>query len=208
VVENIPEDVTPASSSQSNGMENNSSSMQTNNQEELILRQGAYLNRGSVIFKVVNTDVVWGIFEIYSDQLPLIKLNQTVTIKIENRDEPITGKVDFIEPNYQGGSKTSRFRVYLNNKDGKLKIGNLLQGELVTDTRQVLWIPESSVYDLGIDKIVFVKKGEVFESRKITTGIRANNLLEVVNGLGETEEVAVDAQYLVDSESFIKVNNE
>jgi len=215
VVENIPEDVSSNSTTASTGMQGmattstkNSASMSANQREELILREGAYLNRGSVIFKVVNTEVVWGIFEIYSDQLPFIKLNQTVTIKVENRDESITGKVDFIEPNYQGGSKTSRFRVYLNNKNGQLKIGSLLKGELVTDTKQTLWIPVNSVYDLGIDKIVFVKKGEVFEAHKITTGIRANNLVGVVKGLDETDEVAANAQYMVDSESFIKVNNE
>ncbi len=186
----------------------NKSYMSANQQEQLILREGTYLGKGAIIFKVVNTDIVWGIFEIYSDQLPLLRLDQIVNIKVENSEEMITGKVDFIEPNYQDGSKTSRFRVYLSNKNQKLKIGNLLQGEIKTEPKQGLWAPESAVYDLGVDKIVFVKKGDAFETRKVVTGINSANLVQILSGLNKNDEIAANAQYMVDSESFIKAKNE
>ena len=212
VVENIPEEAKVASSNKGAGMGSapmkNKSYMSANQQEQLILREGTYLGKGAIIFKVVNTDIVWGIFEIYSDQLPLLRLDQIVNIKVENSEEMITGKVDFIEPNYQDGSKTSRFRVYLSNKNQKLKIGNLLQGEIKTEPKQGLWAPESAVYDLGVDKIVFVKKGDAFETRKVVTGINSANLVQILSGLNENDEIAANAQYMVDSESFIKAKNE
>ena len=59
-------------------------------------------------------------------------------------------------------------------------------------------------HDLGLEKIVFVKEREVFKPRKITSGISTNGWLEIKQGISSTDEVAMNAQYLVDSESFIK----
>ena len=68
------------------------------------------------------------------------------------------------------------------------------------------WLPEEAVLSLGLDKVVFVKSGDSFIARKIETGIINKHLVQVLRGLSEDEAVATNAHYLVDSESFIKVN--
>jgi Cu(I)/Ag(I) efflux system membrane fusion protein len=67
-------------------------------------------------------------------------------------------------------------------------------------------LPEEAVLSLGLDKVVFVRTGEAFMARKIETGITNKHLVQVLGGLDKTEAVAANAQYLVDSESFIKTN--
>jgi Cu(I)/Ag(I) efflux system membrane fusion protein len=62
------------------------------------------------------------------------------------------------------------------------------------------------VLDLGIDKVIFVKEREILTPRKVTTGARSGNLIEVKTGLASSEEIAANAQYIVDSESLIKIN--
>lgn len=42
---------------------------------------------------------------------------------------------------------------------------------------------------------------------KINTGITHSNHIQVLSGINETDSVAVNAQYLMDSESFMKINN-
>lgn len=193
----------------SGAMENNSGmgsavSMNQEN-EEMSLREGAYVEKGESAFTVVNTDVVWAIFEVYSNQLAQIKKNQTIHIKPENTDEMIMAKVDFIEPSYKEGSVTSRIRVYLNNKDQNLKTGNLLSGEIEAGAKKGLWVPQSSVYDLGNNKIVFIKRNGAYETKKVTVGYTAGKEIEITGGIAEGEEIAENAQFLIDSESFIKV---
>jgi Cu(I)/Ag(I) efflux system membrane fusion protein len=175
------------------------------NNKEISLREGAYVGKGEAVFRVANTDVVWAIFEVYADQLTQIKINQSVHIMLENSKEMIMGKVDFIEPAYKEGSGTARVRVYLDNKDQDLKIGNILSGEIEAGEKKGLWIPQTSIYDLGNDKIVFVKRNGAFESRKILTGINSGNEVEVLSGLTKGEEIAENAQFMVDSESFVKI---
>jgi membrane fusion protein, copper/silver efflux system len=182
-------------------------SMKGNN-KEISLREGAYVGKGEAVFKVANTDVVWAIFEVFTDQLTQIKVNQPVHIMLENSNEMIMAKVNFIEPAFKEGSGTVKVRVYLDNKNQDLKIGNLLSGEIEAGEKKGLWIPLSSTYDLGVDKIVFLKRNGVFETRKISAGYSSQNEIEVIDGLTEGEEIAENAQFLVDSESFVKVVHE
>ena len=46
-----------------------------------------------------------------------------------------------------------------------------------------------------------------FRASKVNTGITHKNHIQILSGLSETDSVAVNAQYLMDSESFIKVKN-
>jgi Cu(I)/Ag(I) efflux system membrane fusion protein len=61
---------------------------------------------------------------------------------------------------------------------------------------------------LGLGKVVFIKAGGGFKARRIETGMTYQNEVQVVSGLAGTDSVAANAQYLTDSESFIKTNQE
>ena len=67
------------------------------------------------------------------------------------------------------------------------------------------WLPKESVTSLGIDKIVFLKVTDGFRPLKVTTGITIGDNIQITGGLSETDSVAIKAQFLIDSESFIKV---
>ena len=54
-------------------------------------------------------------------------------------------------------------------------------------------------------ELFFLKVTDGFKPKKVTTGITANKSIQIVNGLSETDSVAIKAQFLIDSESFIKV---
>jgi len=54
---------------------------------------------------------------------------------------------------------------------------------------------------------VFSKADGGFKAVKINTGIIHEKHIQVVSGLSITDSVAANAQYLMDSESFIKVKN-
>jgi hypothetical protein len=55
-------------------------------------------------------------------------------------------------------------------------------------------------------KVVLSKKKMVL-AREIKTGIELNDFIQVLEGLGVKETIADNAQYLMDSESFIKKQN-
>jgi membrane fusion protein, copper/silver efflux system len=187
-----------------NSMSKQAANASTGN-NELLIREGAYVNKGQEIFRVVNADMVWGILEILAENISIIKLNQPVEIKVENTGEVINGKVNFIEPGYSSGSKTMKVRIYLNNKSHQLKIGNLIFAQVDGGNKKGIWIPKAAVIDLGKEKVAFVKNKNVYQARRIETGFLTTDEIEVLSGISKDEEIAENAQYMIDSEGFVKL---
>ncbi|MBL7807893.1 MAG: efflux RND transporter periplasmic adaptor subunit [Saprospiraceae bacterium] len=174
--------------------------------EELSLREGMYIQKGQRLFSLQSLATVWAVLEIYPSDVSAVKVGQVVSIRIEPFDKPFLGKINYIEPQIGTGGKNLRARVYLENSEGNLKPGSLLQATVSAGSRNGLWIPKSAALDLGKQRIVFLKKDGVFQSRKIDSGGASGALLQVLSGISEADEIAADAQFLMDSESFVKSN--
>ena len=93
------------------------------------------------------------------------------------------------------------------NTQYKIPIGALVKATIYTGNRTAQWLPKEAVLTLGMNNVVFVRSGEVFMARKVKTGIVYKNLIQIIEGLSTHEAVAADAQYLVDSESFIQLKS-
>ncbi len=179
--------------------------VETENSKNILIREGSFVRKGQEVLKIVNTDVVWAILEVYSEDIAPIKLNLPINIKVENTDLILPGKINFIEPNYNNGSQTLKIRVYLNNNNHELRIGNLISANIDVGEKKALWIPKTAIIDLGNKKVVFVKNKEVFVSKQIETGTVSSENIEVIQGLTIDDEIANNAQFLIDSESFVKI---
>lgn len=176
--------------------------------EELSLKEGMYLQKGQSIFTVYNPDRAWAILNIYGENQGLIKTGNPVKIVPETAPEKdFMAKIDFVEPFYNKENKTLSVRVYFNNSTLKIPIGSQIRATIYGNTKDAYWLPKEAVVSLGLDKVVFEKTGRGFKAHKINTGITHQNHIQVLNGITETDSIAANAQYLMDSESFIKIKN-
>jgi Cu(I)/Ag(I) efflux system membrane fusion protein len=85
----------------------------------------------------------------------------------------------------------------------KIPIGSQVTAKIHVRTGNVNWLPKDAILSLGIDKMVFKKESAGFRAWKVQTGMEQGNLIQVISGLKKTDSVATNAQYLMDSESFI-----
>ena len=69
------------------------------------------------------------------------------------------------------------------------------------------WLQQSAVLSLGRNDVAFIKSPAGFRAHKISTGIRADNKVEILTGLEVTDSVAANAHYLIDSEGFIQTGS-
>jgi Cu(I)/Ag(I) efflux system membrane fusion protein len=176
--------------------------------EELSLKEGMYLQKGQSIFSVYNPDRAWAILNVYGENQSLVKVGNTVRVIPETAPaSDFRATIDFIEPFYRKENKTLTARVYFNNSTLKIPIGSQVRATIFGNTKDAYWLPKEAVLSLGIDKVVFQKSNGGFKAHKINTGIMHKNHIQVLNGLNETDSVAANAQYLMDSESFIKIKN-
>ncbi len=174
--------------------------------DELALKEGMYVQPGQRLFNLQSLATVWAVLEFYPADISMVKAGQPVSIRIESFENPFRGKIDYVEPLYGPGGKNLRARVYLANSGGRLKPGALLQATVQAGNRTGLWIPASATLDLGKSNIVFIKKDGVFRTKAIQTGTRSDGMVQVAGGLAPEEEIAENARFLMDSESFVKLN--
>lgn len=182
-------------------------SMQNSNitTEALTIKEGDYIKKNEVVFKLVNTDKVWGIFNVIPGYNSLIKINQPIDISSEfNENEPITAKVNFIETQFNQTDRTNRIRVYLNNSSLKLPIGLRLRGVVKANPTKGTWLEKEALVTIGNKKIVFMKMDNGFKAKEIKTGMEINDFVQIMEGISDEDTIAKNAQYLIDSESFIK----
>jgi Cu(I)/Ag(I) efflux system membrane fusion protein len=175
------------------------------NNSPLAIKEGMYVTKGQTLFNVVNPHRLWAIIKVSQSQVGTLKLNQAVKLLLPDMPGmPIEGRVNFIEPVLQGGDKTTSIRVYLDNMNHELKVNALVKASIQTGTVKALWIPKTALLDLGNTKVVWLKQGALFKAHEVNTGLTSGNDIQVTKGLSATDSLAVNAQYLSDSESFIK----
>jgi Cu(I)/Ag(I) efflux system membrane fusion protein len=97
-------------------------------------------------------------------------------------------------------------RVYFNNSVQHIPIGSQVRCTIFGNARDAQWLPKEAVLTMGLDKVVFLRSSGGFRASKVTTGVVHDGHVQIKSGLSATDSVAVNAQYLMDSESFIKVN--
>ncbi len=115
------------------------------------------------------------------------------------------GRVRFIDPVVDPATRTARVRIELPNANGALKPGMFAHADLQLDLGERLVVPRSALLDTGTRQVVYVKTGDAsFAGREVRVGERAGDLVEVVEGLAEGEEVVAAASFLVDSQSQLQ----
>ncbi len=174
--------------------------------EELPLKEGMYLQKGQTIFSVYNPSRVWALLNIYADNQNIIKKGDAVVLTSEtNPGETFFGRVDFIEPFFRKENKTLSVRVFFDNSKLQLPVGSQVKATISGRPKMANWLPKASIVSLGLDEVVFVKAPGGFIPHIISTGYTYKGKTQIVSGLSLTDSVALNAQFLMDSESFIKI---
>lgn len=168
--------------------------------------EGAYVAEGARLFSLADLSTVWVQAAAYAEDLPWIRPGQTA--EFTTKAAPgvtFTGRVDFVAPVLDAGTRSARVRVAAPNPDGRLKPGMYATvviragaggGELP------LAIPATAPLVTGTRAVVYVADPAVpgrFEGREISLGPRAGDWYVVAAGLGEGERVVARGAFKIDS---------
>jgi hypothetical protein len=89
----------------------------------------------------------------------------------------------------------------------KWKIGQLVNVKTDADSKFGVWLPRSSVLRLGAKSIVFLKHQNAFVPAYVSVGDTRGDWVDIGKSLSKKAEVAANAWFMVDSESFVKVDS-
>ncbi|NGX15734.1 efflux RND transporter periplasmic adaptor subunit [Wenzhouxiangella sp. XN24] len=180
---------------------------------ERLATAGEYVETGEPIYRMADLSRLWAQFEVYEDDLEHLSAGQTLTFT--TRSLPgveFSGTVDFVDPVIDDRSRTARVRVVLENPEGRLKPGMLVQGDVATrtngDVSAPLVIPASAPLRTGRRAVVYVQLPETeqptFEAREVVLGPSAGEWTVVESGLEEGALVVSHGAFKIDSELQIR----
>jgi Cu(I)/Ag(I) efflux system membrane fusion protein/cobalt-zinc-cadmium efflux system membrane fusion protein len=113
--------------------------------------------------------------------------------------------VDFIYPDVDPATRTTRVRLVLSNPGLKLTPGMFVSVTLRVSMGQQLTIPASGLLQSGTRSIVFVDDGNGYlQPREVELGPRVGDDFVVTRGLRAGERIVTSANFLIDSESQLQ----
>jgi len=158
------------------------------------------------LFQVADLSSLWVMADFYEADFALLRVGQSAAITLDSQPgAPLTGKLQFIQPVLNPETRTVTARIALRNPGGRLLPDMLAHVEIAVDEGPRLSVPDSALVMSGTRNLVFVKTGGGdFSPVEVVTGVAAGGRVEIKSGLKPGDLVAVEGNFLLDSESRIQ----
>jgi RND family efflux transporter MFP subunit len=168
--------------------------------------KGMHVTAGQTLYKIADLSVVWVDADVYEQDMSAVRIGQSATITLDAfPGRNFAGRAIYIYPTVDSQTRTGKVRFQLDNPGGGLKPGMFANIELRGSESTALTIPANAVLDSGAQQTVFVAQGDgVFTPRPVRLGRRTGDIVEILDGLKEGEQVAAAATFFLDSESQLR----
>ncbi len=159
---------------------------------------GEYLAAGSPIVTVVRIHPLRLRLAVPERMAADVRLGQQVNVKVEGNRTVYRGRVVRLSPAISEEDRTLLVEAEVPNEHGELRPGAFAEAEIVTQAEErAVFVPASSIVTFaGIEKVMTVRDGLSLEKR-VQTGRRLGDRVEIVEGLKPEELVVVEPGNLV-----------
>ncbi len=147
-------------------------------------------------FVVADTTQLWLELRARQDDLPHLRIGQSVNVNLGNGFQTYHGKIAYIAPALDETTRTAMVRVILDNVDGKLKPGLFAVGSVVLDKSEYsVLVPRVAVQMIEGENMVFVPSEHGYITRNVKLGRSDRNSCEIVSGLKPGEEYVTNGAF-------------
>ena len=163
------------------------------NVDHLYVDVGEYADLGKPIADIVNIDRIKINVRVPELDVRYVNVGQKTPIKIDAfADRTVIGTVEFVAFKADPATKTFLVRSVIDNADHHIRPGMI--GRVAFVRRNIpdaLVAPLFAIVDKGGERIVFVEKEGVAESRVITIGVIDGDRVQITNGLQAGDHLIV-----------------
>ena len=158
------------------------------------------------LYSVADLSTVWVLADVFQTDMRRIKIGDRATLTVDTYPgRTFEGRVNFIYPQVDMMTRTTRVRLVFPNPGLKLIPGMFVNATLKVSAGKHLVIPATGVLQSGTRQVVFVNRGDGYlEPREVELGARAGDDFIVTKGLKEGEQIVTSANFLIDSESQLQ----
>jgi len=131
-----------------------------------------------------------------------VRPGQAVRVRVEGDTAVHAGRIVRLSPSIQEQSRSLTVEAEVPNERAAIRPGAFAKAEIVSAADQAaITVPASSVVTFaGIEKVLSVKDGKAVE-RRVVTGRRIGDRVEISTGLKAGEPVVVEPGNLVNGQA-------
>jgi cobalt-zinc-cadmium efflux system membrane fusion protein len=167
---------------------------------------GETVDTEHALFTVMNLDRVWAQLAVAPKDLPLVRVGQRAELTSETAPGRVfTGTIAAIGNTADETTRTVRVRCTLVNRDGALRPGTFMRGNIVTDVRhERVTVPLKALQEHQGKPTLYVALGQpgAFEVRHVKLGVRGEGWREITTGLEAGERIATGGTFYLKSEAL------
>ncbi len=170
---------------------------------DILVKEGDFVNPGTPLFTVSNSDTLKITTNINKSQKKFVKINQSAIIKGNNQS--FLGKITNISPTVD--SITQKIEVEISIFNAKdLQIGDYLEIEIPITSKDTIFVPLESLY-LNEDKteIRTVKNGKI-TYKTVQTGEIIGEFIEIKSGLTTKDQVVKSSELTLEENETVTIN--
>lgn len=170
--------------------------------------EGAAVMTGQRLFRIAALDRVWVEAEVYEADLAQIRKGQRALVTLSYLpDRRYEGTVAYVYPYLDASSRTARVRIELANDKLELKPDMYASVAFQVELGPRLQVPIGAVVYTGPRRLVFVDAGGGrLRPQEVALGARNEDMVEVVSGLTEGQQIVASGNFLIAAESRIRSN--
>lgn len=161
---------------------------------------------GEELYRLADLSRVWVLADLYGSEADYVRPGDKVRVRLPHQDHLFVATVSEVLPEFNPTTLTLKVRLEVNNPNFTLRPGMFTDVEFPIQLAPAINIPVDAVMDAGVKQTVFVDRGNgFFEPRQVKTGWRLGDRVEIVEGLKPGESIVVSGNFLIDSESRMKL---
>jgi RND family efflux transporter MFP subunit len=173
---------------------------------ERVANVGLNVDPATKLFTVVDLSNVWIVAEVYERDLQRVREGARATVTTTAYpDQPLEGRVSFIDPQLNTASRTARIRVEIANPRGDLRLGMFTDVAIASPgTAAVLSVPKEAIQSVGDRQFVYVASADdatTFLEREIRSGRAFGDRVEVVAGVSAGDSVVSKGSFFLRAEA-------
>lgn len=165
---------------------------------------GEHIDPKKILFTVSNLSSAWAILDAYEKDLPFIKKDSFVKIKLSlYPDKEFEGKITYISDTIDEKLRTTKVRVEVVNKDHLLKPNMFIVAtiENKNKTEKLLIVPEEAVQNMNGKKIVFIpEEKEIFIPQEVKITEKIDDNIIIAEGLRLGQEIVIKGAFYLKAE--------
>ena len=168
---------------------------------------GQYLTAGAPVVTLVRMDPLRLRLAVPERQAGSVRIGQAVELTVEGDSRRYSGRVVRLSPAISENNRTLLIEAEVPNKDGGLRPGSFAKADIIVEAGdEIVTVPRDAIITFaGIDKVLTVEEGQAVEKR-VRTGRRIGDQIEIVEGVAAGFQVIVDPGNLVAGQPVKVVN--